>query len=280
MNRDFYYIKDTNFCYSNMDVRCRSKEKFEHYGILHRIFNLLRDEGFEIVNDPKVSKKIRKDHFYGRRENLEFVASRFPAGFDIDFFQNVVFENPNGGVYDFNKLQKMPYIIRLQWTKYVKKIIYLVNLLEDLEDKTEFPYRLAEDQIKARYVKGWHHEQTDMNFNLSDLDGREQPTYNGLDRDKKVLRNGDVKYFRHWNGYLYRGRIYHNINNMWWVIVDKYTVRNVAAFDLFDLAPQDYRGRQKQPVLPKEYQERRKAIEDTNTKELVNELKRRGLKVV
>lgn len=62
---------------------------------------------------------------------------------------------------------------------------------------------------------------------------------------------------------------------MWWVIVDKYTVRNVAAFDLFDLTPEDHRGRQKKPVLPKEYQERRKAIEETSTKELVNELKRR-----
>lgn len=114
-----------------------------------------------------------------------------------------------------------------------------------------------------------------MNFNLTDTDGEEQPSYNGLDRDKKVLRNGDIKYFRHWNGYLYRGRIYHNINNMWWVIVDKYTVRNIAAFDLFDLGPEDFHGRQKRPVIPKEYQERRKAIEATSTKELVNELKRR-----
>ena len=62
---------------------------------------------------------------------------------------------------------------------------------------------------------------------------------------------------------------------MWWVIADKYTVRNIAAFDLFDLGPEDFRGRQKRPVIPKEYQERRKAIEATSTKELVNELKRR-----
>ena len=67
--------------------------------------------------------------------------------------------------------------------------------------------------------------------------------YNGRDREGLTLHNGDIKYFRAWNGYLYRGRIYHNINNMWWVIVDKYTVRNVAAFNLFDLAPDDKRGR-------------------------------------
>lgn len=158
----------------------------------------------------------------------------------------------------------------------MNKIVRIMNQLEDLApDQSRLNPKLAEEWIKSRYVEEWHHEQKDMNFNLTDTDGEEQPSYNGLDRDKKVLRNGDIKYFRHWNGYLYRGRIYHNINNMWWVIVDKYTVTNIAAFDLFDLGLEDFRGRQKRPVIPKEYQERRKAIEATSTKELVNELKRR-----
>lgn len=279
MNKDYYSIYDTSLSFIN-NTECNGpdwhKQHFHHCALLHRVFNMLRNEGFEIEKDKNVPKIIRKSHFVGRRGDLEFYAERYPRGFRIEFFQNVNFENPNGGRYDFEKFQKMPYLIRLQYIKYMNKIVRIMNQLEDLApDQSRLNPKLAEEWIKSRYVEEWHHEQKNMNFNLTDTDGKEQPSYNGLDRDKKVLRNGDIKYFRHWNGYLYRGRIYHNINNMWWVIVDKYTVTNIAAFDLFDLGPEDFRGRQKKPVIPKEYQERRKAIEATSTKELVNELKRR-----
>ena len=165
----------------------------------------------------------------------------------------------------------------------MNKIVYIVNQLEDLApDQSRLNPKLAEEWIKARYVEEWHHEQKDMNFNLTDTDGKEQPLYNGLDRDKKVLRNGDIKYFRHWNGYLYRGRVYHNINNMWLVIVDKYTVRNIAAFDLFDLTPEDDLHRMKDPTRSEGYKKHIAHLEKLKaekTKELVIELKRRGYAV-
>lgn len=284
MKKNSYRIYDTTVYYCNNTVKAPDgprawRFKYPHFGTLHRIFNMLRDEGFTIEKDAEVAKCIRRDYYIGRRGDLEFYAHRYPAGFEIKFFQNVVFENPNGGRYDFREFQKMPYLIRLHFTKYSNKIVALMKLLEDLADETKLDPRLAEEWIKARYVEEWHHEQKNMNFNLSDLDGQTQEPYNGRDRDKKTLHNGDVKYFRHWNGRLYRGRVYHNINNMWWVIVDRFTVRNVASFDLFDLTPEDNRRRQAKPRIPEEYQKRRQAIEDTKTRELVNELRRRGVKV-
>ena len=100
-----------------------------------------------------------------------------------------------------------------------------------------------------------------------------------MDRDKKTIRNGDIKYFRGRDGYLYRGRVYHDLNNMWWVITDKYTVRKAAAFELFDLGPDDKRGRLARVRIPPEYLEKKKIIEQSTTKELAAELRRRGLKV-
>lgn len=284
MKKNSYHIYDTGISYQNNTVSRPNgpsawRFKYPHFGTLHRVLNMLRDEGFTIENDANVAKCIREDHYIGRRGDLELYAERYPAGFKIEFFQNVVFENKCGGRYDFHKLEKMPYLIRLQFIKYRGKIAALLNSLEDLEDNSRQNPRLAEEWIKARYVEEWHHEQKDMNFNLSDLDGQTQEPYNGRDRDKKTLHNGDVKYFRHWNGRLYRGRVYHNINNMWWVIVDRFTVRNVASFELFDLTPEDNRRRQAKPRIPEEYQKRRQAIEDAKTRELVNELRRRGVKV-
>ncbi|MDD3477394.1 MAG: hypothetical protein PHP32_00760 [Candidatus Izemoplasmatales bacterium] len=238
---------------------------------------MLRDEGFTIEPDKEVHKIIRPDHYYGRRKNLEIKCEKYPNGFKIVFFQNVDFENPHGGYYDFDKFQKMPYMIRLEYIKYMNRIVYLLNLLEDLKDDSDHNYKLAEDNIKSCYVREWHHEQKDMNFNLSDLDGQTPGPGNDLDRDKKTIYNGNVKYWRHWDGRIYRGKVYHNINNMWWIIVNKHEYHNVAAFDLFNLTPDDYLGRKKKPKVPESYQKRREAISDTKTKELVNELKRRGI---
>ena len=284
MNKNSYRIHDTTIYYRNNTVKAPKgadswRFKYPHFGTLHRLFNMLRAEGFTIENDAEVAKCIRDDYFIGRRGDLELYAHRYPAGFEIMFFQNVVIENKNGGRYDFHKFQRMPYMIRLRFMKYRDKIIALLKSVEDLKDESKADPRLAEEWIKARYVEEWHHEQKDMNFLLSDLDGQTQESYNGRDRDEKTLHNGDVKYFRHWDGRLYRGRVYHNINNMWWVILDRFTVRNVASFELFDLTPEDNRRRQAKPRIPEAYQKRRQAIEDTKTRELVNELRRRGVKV-
>lgn len=284
MSKNSYRIYDTTIHYRNNTVNAPKgldswRFKYPHFGTLHRIFNMLRAEGFTIENDAEVAKCIRRDYYIGRRGDLELYAHRYPAGFEIMFFQNVVIENKNGGRYDFHKFQKMPYMIRLRFMKYRDKIIALLKSVEDLKDESKADPRLAEEWIKARYVEEWHHEQKDMNFLLSDLDGQTQESYNGRDRDEKTLHNGDVKYFRHWDGRLYRGRVYHNINNMWWVILDRFTVRSVASFELFDLTPEDNRRRQAKPRIPEAYQKRRQAIEDTKTRELVNELRRRGVKV-
>lgn len=284
MSCDSYSIHDTTISFINETDRGAKKDwlkhKFRHYGYFYRIMSMLAAEGFNVQQDPGVDKIIRRDYWIGKRGDLEFNAQKYPNGFKVQFFQNVVHENQNGGRYDFDKLEKMPYLIRLQYKKYMNKILELLKTLVVIEDKTRLRLKRAEDRIKYNYAESSHHEQENTDFNLQDTNGQTaEPSYNGLDRDKKVLHNGDIKYFRDYNGYLARGAVYHNLNNMWYVITDKYTLRNIAAHELFDLAPDDDRHRKKKPEIPKEYQERRDAISKTKTKELISELQRRGLKV-
>lgn len=78
--------------------------------------NFLQECGFKVTKDPRIEanyKCLSKDHRYGKKGSLEFKAERYPAGFKINFFQNVEFKNPNGGEYDFDKLEKMPYLVKL-----------------------------------------------------------------------------------------------------------------------------------------------------------------------
>jgi hypothetical protein len=67
---------------------------------------------------------------------------------------------------------------------------------------------------------------------------------NAVDRDGKVIKNGQVKYFRHyWSGRLMRGEAIYNINNMWWVVMNETSATNIAAYELFDPTPEDFKHR-------------------------------------
>lgn len=284
MESNSFSIYDTKLSYRN-NTESSAEDwlhyKFMHYGYFYRCMNLLSAEGFIVRKDPDVAKSIRNDYWIGKLGDVEFAAHKYPNGFCIEFFQNVYFENPNGGRYDFEKYKKMPYLIKMQFLKYMGKIVAFLRILEpDISDQTKHYPKLAEDWIKCRYVEDWFHEQKDTDFDIHSLDGlAAEPPSNGLDRDKKEIHNGEIKYFRGYDGYLYRGRVYHNCNNMWWVITDKYTVRNIANFELFDLMPEDFRGRKKKPAVPEEYKNRVQELSKLKDKELIAELRRRGLKV-
>ena len=84
------------------------------------------------------------------------------------------------------------------------------------------------DKIKKRWANSGHHRIKDMNFNLSDFDGKEQlkyPSYGHIGADGKKLCNGDIKYFYDRSGHLCRGKIYEDINDNWDVIINKHEIQ-------------------------------------------------------
>ena len=77
-----------------------------------------------------------------------------------------------------------------------------------------------------------------------------------------------------------RGRIYYRANQQFWVIVNEHDIELANYKDLFDPTPDDFAKRRKAPDrAPKEYKERRTVIDNIKTKEMIAELRRRGLKV-
>ncbi len=77
--------------------------KYSHYAILHKLLNFMKSRGWHIENDKKVARCIRNDYWNGKKKDLEFRLHRYPRGFSFEFFQNIVYENPHGGRYDFDK---------------------------------------------------------------------------------------------------------------------------------------------------------------------------------
>ena len=276
-----FNIYDTTISFwQDEENRGIRSDDYAHYELFKETMSFLGQCNFYVGKDKEVEKHypiLSKDHRQGRSGDLEFKAERYPRGFKIMFYQNVVFENPNGGEYDFDKRKRMPYLLGKQCDLVMMKLSDFL-LEKGVLNDTKIPGKTAEDFIKSNYINSFHHPQNSMDFSLLDLDGTAiEYAYNAKDREGKVLLNGDIKYFRNGcNGYLYRGKIYHNINNMWWVIVNKRDVRNIASFQLFDLSENDCLRRKAPDRTPKEYLTKRDYISKATTKELIAELRRRS----
>ena len=209
------------------------------YPTLKKIFEMLESRSWNIQTDQRTLSdfpSIAKDHWEGKKGELQFKARRYPSGIELEFFQEVNTKNVHGGNYDFDKLKMMPYLIRCQ---FLIELRYIKNLLieEGFEDTTQPEYKYAIDKVMFRIKDSCHYKEG------KELPEYEVSEYNAKDKDGNRLRNGQVKYFRDRKGRLQRGTVYHNINNMWWVVINKFQFRNIASFQFFDLDSEENRVR-------------------------------------
>lgn len=255
-------------------------EKYAHYGFFHRLMNFMRSMGYSVEKDQEVLKKFKSIsycHWYGRKGDLEFIGEFYPAGFRIEFFQNVNFENKNGGRYDFDKYEKMPYYIRMKMINTMRHIREFFGGFQ-IKDVSDPVFDDAESQVKLRFVQCCHHPQESMDFDLHDLDGTKGCVYgddNNRDRDGKEILNGQIKYTRDYLGYLVRGRVYYDLNMNWCVIINKYEWFVRSCWELFDLNDSDIRGRDKKKKPPKEYLKKMELLHGMKTSWLEKELRSR-----
>lgn len=203
-------------------------------GLLNKIFKLLKQRGFIIQTDQEILERypiLAANHWEGAKGDLLFKSKIYPAGFNIEFYQEVNIENRNGGYYDFDKLVKMPYLVRCEFLITRKYICQLIEQ-EGFNNKAAPTFKYAMDEVMYEIKSCCHYKEG------KELPEYEFPGYNAKDKDDKPIRNGQLKYFRDRKGRFRRGRVYHNINNMWWVVLNQFEFRNVASFRLFDMTPE------------------------------------------
>lgn len=263
-------------------IRIMFKNKNEISDFFKQIMRFMGQLGFYVVKDKEIKKyyKTLEDKYrYGRYKDLEFKAQYYPSGIEIVFFQNLNYENPNGGYYDFYKYEKMPYLIKKQYELTEIKLCEFLKLHGfEIENARKKPKKGMEFIIND-YITQWHHPQKEK-FEISEIEGQTYEIYNSQDRDGNTIYNGQIKYFRDYhNGYVYRGTVYYNINNMWWVLLPSGEIKNIASAGLFDLKDTDFRGREAIKRVPKEYAIRKEQLSLCSIKELENELRRRKKKL-
>ncbi len=204
---------------------------------------LMRRHGFTFHVDPEMRRqydRIWRGYHVGRRGDVLFHAEIFPAGCRVQFHEDVVRDNSNGGRYTYDKMQKSPYLWRLRVTLAISRIAELLKK-RGFVDRTAPKPKDAMDFVR---IKRAEHDE----FHAGRISST--PWYNSEDADKAPMKDGDRRCFRARNGRIMRGTVYHNINNMWWVVVDRYEVTNLAAFELFTYDPARHvRKEHPEPVL-------------------------------
>lgn len=278
---EFRYIKD--MAVLMVDCKTQPERDFTQFNektypvkpIWDKALRLLKSRGFSIGPDMEVDKLIRKRYHIGKKRQLEVCIHIYPMGMEIQFFQNVVFENRNGGRYDFDKYNRMPYQLKKQFELEARALMQLF-FKNGMADKSRPICKTATEHIiqhfrSSSFTRNKITSLDEVAGMMSDYDHHS----NSNDRDGKKIECGQTKYFRHRDGRLRRGVVYHNINNMWWVLMNNdYT--NIASFYLFDAMPEDFNQRRlKKGSIPESRRIQLDVLGKISTKELSRQLRLR-----
>ena len=208
------------------------------------MLDVLRSRGFIVTPDS-----LFRDGFIGRKGDLEFAADTGGRMAKVEFHQNINFENPNGGRYDFDKFQKMPLPMRyasvVELAAVAKMLIDLgYTLGPKIEAKGPLLWRLfrtmagkvgADDSPLERFNRSWTAERFARDETGWPTSKEIGGYGNQTDADKQPLQCGDTRYFRQ-RGRLVRGTVYPNMGNVWTVYTGG-TVTSEATFRLFSCDP-------------------------------------------
>jgi hypothetical protein len=200
------------------------------YETRNRLLDALVDRGFTIGLDPKIEQhypSLSKYHRVGRRStpagDLWFHSEASPIGCKLEFYQEAVTVNSNGGRYDFDRRRKMPYLIGKAFDASLRTIrAHLTGrgISEDTKLDSPVPDPLAyfnqcwDGDYERR--RGTHRFARGEDGWPSARELAKQCW--GITDEHPLIEQGSVWYFRDRGGRLARGRCYGGINGMWTVI--------------------------------------------------------------
>lgn len=204
------------------------------------LIRAMRDRRWKVGRDWEVHKRYRslsKSHRYCvHPSGLEASLERGGRHIQLKLYQNVAnVEHLYGGYYDYDKMDRMPYLMRLR----AKREIDVLSSW--LCSQFGYGFEAAKKKLGPGgldcdgYIA--QHRERDM---FGDGISNPIPDYNSKGRDC-TLRNGMRVYLTDHKGRWLTGIAEHNINNMWWVKCGRFVLKNEGSHDLREKPPADLR---------------------------------------
>lgn len=256
-----------------------------HFRIYQSCIYTLKKIGFTISKHPRYEehyKILSPSHRYGIWKGLEVNIEIFARGFKFEFYQNISTgdRQKGDGEYCFNKYHLMDYLMRKRYDLSISRIIETIQKnCSASVDHIDRPVNAIECILKHCQNNHWKSGNPKELADIDNLVREYDRQRNSTDRDNKQIISGQVKYFRDYNGRLVRGMVYHNINNMWWVLINDFKYSNEAAFRLFDATAEDFNARRlKKHKIPEKKQKELDYLKGIPTGTLVKLLAKRSRK--
>jgi hypothetical protein len=208
----------------------------------------LRGRGWIVAPDSNVldhHQCISPNYKMARRDNMRASLETCGRSCSIEFWSTASRQsNKNGQRYDFDKFARMPYLDRNRFLLERQKVLAWLVMVSDVtatpnSNRTAHP--LAADFIAARYAESWHSDK-ELGRPICRYKG------NASSADGGIIEHGCTVWFRGRDGRWRRGQAFYNINNMWWVVENKFDVRNLPCFELYRNTPSDLREKRKDRV--------------------------------
>jgi len=213
--------------------RTHEESRAQNKPLFDEVCKLLKTNGWKVTADPRILKDYRilsHTHRLAVKGDLVAKIHYYPAGMEVEFYPTYNPDHQAGPDFGFAKYERMTYLDKKRFELIRNKIKTLFASKGAL-DRTELEFDNPREEVEYRIRSNWHY--TDYDIETGDPKISE---YNTRDLNKNNLQNSQIKYFFDYNGDIGRGVVYHNINNMWWVVAGG-SVRNIASFDLFDYDP-------------------------------------------
>lgn len=213
-----------------------------HYKEWINLISFLKRRGFAITQNSyyvKHAECLSKYHKFGVKNNVHLLMEIYNSGMKLEFGneRNLWDDTQSFWSYKSNKrYSPTTYLedkaVQLEILKTLnrfkeKGFIYLPNS-NDRNDIEEIIY----DNNQNKHIHGEIACLDDIGRAIK----KDSYNYNqnSWDKNKKRLTCGDIKCFYDYSTRrIFMGKAYHNINNMWWVIVNGKRYNKVS-FDLFD----------------------------------------------
>ena len=210
--------------------------------VLAGVVEVLRYRGWHVGQDPDIHKHYRcldKNHRYCTHPSrLEAKLETSGRTLHLCFFQSFAnITHRSGGFYEFDKLPRMPYLLRLRT---VATLSFVAEWLcrefgyggPGITRKALLlgPEALTNREIISERMKGAHWSRDD-----DKIDSYNRGTKDG------ALHVGERVFFTDSKGRWMTGTVEYHINNMWWVLWGDKGLRNMASFELQHSPPDNPR---------------------------------------
>lgn len=265
---EFIPVKDDGFDFAKKEIEDfrlkkrlekRDKKYFDFDGVKVGVFKFRNDTDINLtLNEPEGNIKIwvalcrwmkskgfqqqplldylRRETVGFKRDWLECEVSFHNYAIDVKFYQNEIMSGrkKGDGRYESNKYELLNNTMKLQLRasmNMVKK--YFVSNGFEFEDKKNDLQRLL-SKLKVEKLEDWTDPEKIYNRDNED-------------RDKSIMKSGDLKYF--YDGKILKnGIIWWNNGNQWYVMCNG-TLEQTSHYRLFD-----YQGEPKRKPLSKDEQ--------------------------